>query len=116
MRDRLFKTIGVRASASAGKKAGERDNLAFKPQAGGLGWISVAQVVLVVMGVGLLGGCGGPSQQMLAAQALAPRQAPNPNNDLQQQLKLYATQSSGTSYRDYQVGPEDLLVIEVYGQ
>jgi polysaccharide export outer membrane protein len=54
---------------------------------------------------------------MLAAQALAQQQAPKPNNDLQPQLTLPPPpQSSGASYKDYQVGPEDLLEIGIYGQ
>jgi polysaccharide biosynthesis/export protein len=35
---------------------------------------------------------------------------------LQQQLMMQAAQSSRTNYKDYQVGPEDLLFIDVYGQ
>lgn len=117
MPNKLFKMIAVGVSASPGNMAGERDNIASKPRAGGLGWSSVAQVLLVILGLGLLGGCGGPSQQMLAAQALAQRQAPKPNNDLQPQLTLPPPpQSSGASYKDYQVGPEDLLEIGIYGQ
>jgi len=55
---------------------------------------------------------------MLAAQALAQRQqqVPTPNNNPQPQLTLPPTQSSGASYKDYQVGPEDLLGIDIYGQ
>jgi polysaccharide biosynthesis/export protein len=54
---------------------------------------------------------------MLAAQVLAQRQDPKPNNDLQPQLTLPPPpQSSGASYKDYQVGPEDLLAIDIYGQ
>jgi polysaccharide export outer membrane protein len=53
---------------------------------------------------------------MLATQALAQRQAPIPNNTLQPQLTLPPPQSSGASYKDYQVGPEDLLEIGIYGQ
>ena len=116
MPNRLFKTIGVRASASPGKTAG-RDNLASKPRAGGIRWILVSQICIVVIGLSLLGGCGGPSQQRLAAQALAQRQAPIPNQDLQPQLTLPPPpQSSGASYKDYRVGPEDLLEIDIYGQ
>jgi polysaccharide export outer membrane protein len=64
----------------------------------------------------MLWGCGGPSQQVLTAQALSQRQVQNPNQDLQNQLMIQATQASLTSYKDYKVGPEDQLVIEIYGQ
>ena len=100
-------------TAPPGKKAMERDNLAAKQPAGSPRWSSVA---LIFMGLGLLGGCGGPSQQVLTAQALAQRQAPNTNKDLQNQLMVQATQASLISYKDYKVGPEDQLVIEIYGQ
>jgi polysaccharide export outer membrane protein len=43
-------------------------------------------------------------------------QAQDPNQKLQNQLMLQATQTSLTSYKDYQVGPEDQLVIEIFGQ
>jgi polysaccharide export outer membrane protein len=42
--------------------------------------------------------------------------APDTNKELQQQLMLQGTQASQTSYKDYKVGEEDLLVIEVFGQ
>jgi polysaccharide export outer membrane protein len=54
--------------------------------------------------------------QVAQQQALAQRQATNPNSNLQQQLTIPATQSSAASYRDYQVGPEDLLEIGIFGQ
>jgi polysaccharide export outer membrane protein len=43
-------------------------------------------------------------------------QAPDPNKALQQQLLVQASQASLVNYRDYQVGPEDLLSIMVFGQ
>jgi polysaccharide export outer membrane protein len=65
----------------------------------------------------MLSGCGGPSQQVLSQQTLAQIQESNPNKALQPQVTLPpVTQSSGVSYKDYQVGPEDLLVLEIYGQ
>jgi len=73
-------------------------------------------IVLGFLALCMLWGCGGPSQQVLTAQALSQRQVQNPNQDLQNQLMIQATQASLTSYKDYKVGPEDQLVIEIYGQ
>jgi polysaccharide biosynthesis/export protein len=75
-------------------------------------------MVLGFIGLCLLWGCSGPSQQVLMAQALSQRQAPNPNQDLQNQLVVQATQASliSDSDKDYKVGPEDQLIIEIYGQ
>jgi polysaccharide export outer membrane protein len=73
-------------------------------------------IVLMFLGLCLLGGCGGPSQQVLTAQALSQRQAPDPKQALQNQLMVQATQASLVNYKDYKVGPEDQLVIEIYGQ
>jgi polysaccharide export outer membrane protein len=68
------------------------------------------------LGLCLLWGCGAPSQQVLTAQALSQRQAPDPKQALQNQLMVQATQASLVNYKDYKVGPEDQLVIEIYGQ
>ena len=76
-------------------------------------WTSV---VIGLMALSLLGGCAGPSQQVLTAQALSQRQAPNPNKELQNQLMVQATQASLVNYKDYKVGPEDQLAIVIYGQ
>jgi len=73
-------------------------------------------IVLGFLGLCLLWGCAGPSQQVVTAQALPHRQPSNPNQDLQQQLMVQATQASLMSYKDYKVGPEDQLAIEIYGQ
>jgi len=75
--------------------------------------------VVIVLGffwICLLWGCGGPSQQVLTAQALSQRQAPDPKQALQNQLMVQATQASLVNYKDYKVGPEDQLVIEIFGQ
>ena len=62
-------------------------------------------------------------QQAVPQQAAALQAAPQPqtalakpNYGLQQQLMLQAARVSQSSYRDYKVGPEDLLFIDVYGQ
>jgi polysaccharide export outer membrane protein len=75
-----------------------------------------SSILLGVWGVGLTGGCAGPSQQVLTAQALSQRQAPNPNQDLQNQVVIQATQASLANYKDYKVGAEDQLAITIYGQ
>lgn len=61
-------------------------------------------------------GCSGPSQQVITAQALSKMQTPDPNKELQQQLMVQASQASLVNYKDYQVGPEDQLAIEIFGQ
>ena len=76
-------------------------------------WTSV---VIGLMALSLLGGCAGTSQQVLTAQALSQKRAANPNQDLQNQLMVQATQISQVSYKDYKVGPEDQLAITIYGQ
>ncbi|MBM4296047.1 MAG: hypothetical protein FJ126_14255, partial [Deltaproteobacteria bacterium] len=43
-------------------------------------------------------------------------QPPDPNKNLQQQLMVQASQASLADYKDYKVGPEDQLTIEVFGQ
>lgn len=81
-------------------------------------WPSVARILSGGLAclLALLVGCSGPSQQVVAAQVLAQRQSQAPAVDLPQQLLLQASQAGAVNYRDYQVGPEDLLAIEIYGQ
>ncbi len=73
-------------------------------------------LVLILIGLHLLGGCGGPSKGMVTTQALSQMQAQNSNKDLQDRLMLQATQASLVSYKDYKVGPEDQISIIIYGQ
>jgi polysaccharide export outer membrane protein len=96
-----------------GQETRERNLPASQQGAGRRGWMPV---VVGVLAWGLVAGCGGPSQQVLTAQALSQAQAPKPNKELQQQLMLKATQVSLASYKDYKVGPEDQLGIDIYGQ
>jgi polysaccharide biosynthesis/export protein len=73
--------------------------------------------VVLVAGLGLLMGCGGGSaKQYMAAQSALQRQPSNPNKGIQQQITVQALQPSQVDYKDYQVGPEDLLTIEILGQ
>jgi polysaccharide export outer membrane protein len=78
------------------------------------GWCRT--IVLIFLGLGLVGGCASTSQQALTTQGLAKIQTPNPNQELQQQLMLQASRDSLAGYHDYQVGPEDQLEIDIYGQ
>lgn len=65
--------------------------------------------------LGLLTGCGGyrPPGPSFPAMNHIPR---SPDNNPHQQLAIQATHIPSTDYKDYQVGPEDLLAIEIYGQ
>ena len=79
--------------------------------------MKLRQTWLILFSIWLwVSGCAGSSQQVLTAQALSQRQAPNPNQNLQNQLMLQATQASLISYKDYKVGPEDQLAIVIFGQ
>ncbi len=80
--------------------------------------MSWSLAVLLFAGLALLMGCGGSTKQLIAAQSVLQRQPSNPNKDLQQQIMVQALQSQSpqTNYRDYQVGPEDLLTIDIFGQ
>ena len=70
----------------------------------------------------LLAGCADHYQRMQAlnpqamVQSQALRPVPNPNQDLQNQLMVQATQASLANYKDYQVGAEDQLAITIFGQ
>ena len=66
--------------------------------------LNLSSIVLGVLGLCLIWGCAGPSQQVLTAQALSQRQAPNPNQDLQNQLIIQAAQAPLVNYKDYQWG------------
>jgi polysaccharide export outer membrane protein len=110
MPKRLIETC----TALSGPKVGDGNDFSLKQPAGNPIWGSI---VLILMGLGLMIGCGGPSQQVLTAQALSKMQAPpDPNKELQQQLMVQASQASLVNYKDYQVGPEDQLAIVIFGQ
>jgi polysaccharide export outer membrane protein len=85
---------------------------------------------VIIVGLALVAGCAGSSQQMLTAQALSQRKAPylntaqvpsqrmapDPNKDVQQQLIMNASHAVLANYKDYQVGPEDELSVTIFGQ
>ena len=79
-------------------------------------WSRASALFLGLGFIFIVGGCAGPSQPALTAQALSQMQPPKTNQEMQDQLMLHASQTSLASYKDYQVGPEDQLVIAIYGQ
>lgn len=91
-------------------------------------WTSI---VIALMALSLVSGCAaGPEGKVSSSgkyiiqdgkwvpntQTLSQGQAPTPNQNLQNQLMVQASQAELVNYKDYQVGPEDRLEILVYGQ
>jgi polysaccharide biosynthesis/export protein len=60
---------------------------------------------------GLLSGCGGPVSQLPPQQMVAKLDSQTKQNRLQEQLLKQVAQVSVRDYKDYKVGPEDLLEI-----
>ncbi len=88
-------------------------------------------VVIALMALSLVSGCAaGPEGTVSSSgkyviqdgkwvpntQTLSQGQAPTPNQNLQNQLMVQASQAALVNYKDYQVGLEDQLDIIVYGQ
>ncbi len=72
--------------------------------------MKLRQTWLMVLGAGLLiAGCGGPAVQ-LPPQQLAELSQNKPNR-LQEQLLQQAPQLSMVNFKDYKVGPEDVLAV-----
>jgi len=99
--------------ALSGQKVGDGNDFSLKQPAVSPIWGSI---ILIFIGLGLMIGCSGPSQQVITAQALSKMQTPDPSKELQQQLMVQASQASLVNYKDYQVGPEDQLAIVIFGQ
>jgi polysaccharide biosynthesis/export protein len=75
------------------------------------------RLIILFWGLSLLVGCGGGTgTKYVTAKGLPVQAAPSPNEELQKQLMIQSSQTTLANYKDYKVGPEDLLVIEVYGQ
>jgi polysaccharide biosynthesis/export protein len=111
---KMVKRPIVAIFAPAERQITPKPHLASPLSAGGAAGLVM---MFICLAAGLLGGCGGASQKALTAQALSQQQAPpQPNPEFQKQLMVQATQASLVNYKDYQVGPEDLLVVEIYGQ
>lgn len=105
---KVLKTCSYRAQV----KAREESLSSWREAMGKLGRSIVAMTLL---GLVLAGGCGGSSQQAITAQAMTQRQAPNSSSELQNKLMVQTTQASLAGYKDYQIGPEDLLEILFLG-
>ncbi len=73
-------------------------------------------LIILFLGISLVFGCGGAGTKYAMPKGLPPQASPSPNEDLQKQLMIQSSQTTLANYKDYKVGPEDLLVIEVYGQ
>jgi polysaccharide export outer membrane protein len=76
----------------------------------------VRLTAIIILGLCLVAGCARSSQQVLMAQALSTKKAPDSNHYLQQQVVASAPQDTRANYKDYQVGPEDELSIVILGQ
>lgn len=75
--------------------------------------------VKVLMVAALLGpalGCGGNAVQFQPEQALAQVEGQKKQQDVQQRLLAQASRAALASFTDYEVGPEDLLDVQIFGQ
>ncbi|MEJ2070135.1 MAG: polysaccharide export protein [Syntrophobacterales bacterium] len=92
----------------------DQTHVSFSPQP------SSSPTILTVLIISFLfiWGCGGAPMKYQSFERMPPRPTDDVNKELQQQLMIQAAKSSLTDYRDYKVGPEDLLgiAIESYGQ
>jgi polysaccharide export outer membrane protein len=71
--------------------------------------------VLAVCSGLVLAGCGASSGYVQQAQVVAQLEGRQKENQLQQQLLSQTGQASPVNYRDYQIGPEDLLEVQMFG-
>ncbi len=69
----------------------------------------------VVMSLGVAG-CGASGSYVQQAQVLAQMEGQRKTTQVRQHLLTQTSQATRVNYRDYQVGPEDLLEIQVLGQ
>lgn len=77
------------------------------------------QTVTALMAVCLLGlvcGCGGATVQLQPEQVLAQVGGQQKRQDMQQQLLAQTSRMALANFTDYEVGPEDLLEVQIYGQ
>lgn len=74
------------------------------------GWVALLLPVFL-----LAGGCAGPSPSQPPAQMMSRIQEDNQKNLLQDKLMSQMNRTTITDYKDYAVGPEDLLSVSFFG-
>jgi polysaccharide export outer membrane protein len=98
---------------SPSKKTAGRNELSFRQQGEipGRSVVFLASLLSIFIVSGLLLGCGGPAGQLPPQQVVAQFDSQAKQNRLQEQLLKQVAQVSVVDYKDYKVGPEDLLEI-----
>lgn len=77
------------------------------------------QPIMAFLAICLLGlacGCGGAAVQLQPEQVLAQVEGQKKRQNVEQQLLAQAGRMALASFTDYEVGPEDLLTVQIYGQ
>jgi polysaccharide export outer membrane protein len=77
---------------------------------------SLAKILLMAALAGLALGCGGAQVQLQPEQMLAQVERHKGQPDNRQRLLAQANRTALAKFTDYQVGPEDLLDIQIFGQ
>jgi polysaccharide export outer membrane protein len=77
---------------------------------------SLAKILLMAALAGLAPGCGGAQVQLQPEQMLAQVERHKMQHDNRQRLLAQASRTALANFTDYQVGPEDLLDIQIFGQ
>jgi polysaccharide biosynthesis/export protein len=103
----------TRLSTYPGRRPGAIKPSPCPPAQNNPGWRPVVWIVLVIF---LLGGCGGAAPQVPVPRPAASQPGPDFNSAIQQQAMLQSTKTSLQDYKDYKLGPEDQLAIDIFGQ
>jgi polysaccharide export outer membrane protein len=77
---------------------------------------SIKLILLSVMVSFYSLGCGGPAKSISPAQLASLQQIKSVKSDPNAQLLVQANRATLTGYKDYKVGPEDLLAVDFFGQ
>jgi polysaccharide export outer membrane protein len=75
------------------------------------GWAALLLVAVFLLG----GGCAGPSPSKPPALLVSQIREANQKNFLQDKLMAQMNRTTLTDYKDYAVGPEDLLAVSFFG-
>ncbi|MCK9375543.1 MAG: polysaccharide biosynthesis/export family protein [Syntrophobacterales bacterium] len=79
--------------------------------------MKLRQTWLMVLGAGLLiAGCAGPAARGPTQDMVSQVEAQAKNKRFNETLMAQAGPTTPTNFRDYQVGPEDLLAVQIFGQ